>query len=230
MSLLSSYSLIQWSDLRVSLHPLVHSWIRDSLVDKVQLRHWTSSLSTLAIMRGRDDQSYSYYRRLTPHIQSCLEVRDLEYLLIEDSVVKERARVTIYLLDVYVHCSQRRELLRLSESALEYTRRTLGDRQQLTWTLLEYNTLAHNDLHQFQESIDKLETLLEEFSLSPSPTPPFAVRAMARLMLAYDGSGNTKNALNLGEKLVPLCIDTHGEDAMITCTVMHTLSCGQSTS
>ena len=225
MSLLSSYSLIQWSDLRVSLHPLVHSWIRDSLVEKVQLRHWTSSLLTLAMMRGRYVQPYSYDRRLMPHIQSCLSVRDLKCFLTEDPVVEERASITIYLLNVYSHCSPSVELLRLSESALVYIRRTLGDGHGLTWTFLDYNALAHNELHQYQETIDKLETRGEEFLLSPNPvTLPSAVAMMRRLMSAYNGLGNEKKALELGEKLVPLCINTLGEDDMTTCNVMHMLS------
>ena len=225
MSLLSSYSLIQWSNHRVSLHPLVHSWIRDSLVEKVQLRHWTSSLSTLAMMEGRGDQSYSYYGRLIPHIQSCLGVRDLKHLLIEDSLVTERAHITYYLLSVYSRCYQRGELLRLSESALEYTRKTLGEGHDLTWEFMDCNTLAHNDLHQYQETIDKVETWVEECLSSPSlVTSPVMVSVMCRLLFAYNGLKHTKKALNLGEKLAPLCIETQGEDNEITCDVMHMLS------
>ena len=225
MSLLSSYSLIQWSDLRVSLHPLVHSWIRDSLVEKVQLRYWTSSLSTLAMMSGHSGQSYSHYRRLMPHIQSCLGVRDLKYFLIENTVVEERARITNCLLSVYRHCYQRGELLRLSESALDYTRKLLGDGDDLTWLFVDYNALAHNDLHQYQETIDKLETRAEEFLSSPNPvTPRVALLVTNRLMFAYNGRGNTKKALNLGEKLVPFCIDLLGERDELTCNVMHNLS------
>ena len=225
MSLLSSYSLIQWSDLRVSLHPLVHSWIRDSSVEKVQLRHWTSSLSTLAMMRGLYDQPYSYHRRLMPHIQSCLGVRDLKYLLIEDSLVIERAHITSYLLSVYSRCYQRGELLRLSESALEYTRKTLGEGHDLTWEFMNCNTFAHNGLHQHQETIDKVETRVEEFLSSPSPVIlPSTIAVIGRLLFAYNCLKNTKKALNLGEKLVSLCIDTQGEDRVITCDVMNMLS------
>ena len=225
MSLLSSYSLIQWSDLRVSLHPLVHSWIRDSLVEKVQFRRWTSSISTLALMSGPSDQPYSYYRRLMPQVQSCLGVRDLEYLLIEDSAVIERAYITSYLLDVYSRCYQPEDFLRLSESALEYTRKTLGEGHDLTWRFVDYNTCAHNDLYQYQETIDKLETRVKEFLSSPSlVTSDVTVSIMCRLMEAYNDLKHTKKALDLGEKLVSLCIDTLGEDDKVTCSVMHMLS------
>ena len=226
MSLLSSYSLIQWSDLRVSLHPLVHSWIRDSLVEKVQLRHWTSSLSTLAMMNGSSKRPFSYHRHLMPHIQSCLGVRDLKYLLIEDSVAKDRAYISSFLLDIYASCSQPEELLRLSESALEYTRKTLGEGHSLTWEMMDYNTLAHNDLDQYQETIEKLETRVEEFLLPPSPViMRNTIAVMRRLLTAYNGLKHTKKALSLGEKLVPLCIDTQGEDDEITFNVTYELSC-----
>lgn len=225
MSLLSSYSLIQWTDLRVSLHPLVHSWIRDSLVEKVQLQHWTSSLCNLAMMRGQYDQSYSYYRRLMPHIQACLSVRDLKYLLIEDSAAIERARITIDLLNVYSHSYQHEELLRLSKSALEYTRQSLGDGHDLTWVFLDHNASAHNNLLQYQETIDKVETRVEEFLSSPSPvTSRVTVSTTCRLMEAYNYLKHIKKALDLGEKLVPLCIDTLGEDDVVTCDVMNELS------
>ena len=225
MSLLSSYSLIQWSDLRVSLHPLVHSWIRDSLVEKVQLRHWTSSLSTLAMMTSSSKRLYSYHRSLMPHIQYCLGVRDLKYLLIEDSLIIERAHITFRLLSVYSRCYQRGELLRLSESALEYTRKMLGEGHDLTWQFMDCNILAHNDLHQYQETIDKVETRVEEFLSLPSPAiVPFTIAVLGRLLFAYNALKHKKQALNLGEKLVPLCIDTRGEDDEITFDVMHELS------
>ena len=48
IGLLSSYSLIRVSgpDSRISLHPLVHSWIRDSLNEKLHLQWWNVTLST----------------------------------------------------------------------------------------------------------------------------------------------------------------------------------------
>ena len=225
MSLLSSYSLIQWSDLRVSLHPLVHSWIRDSLVEEAQLRHWTSSLTNLALMGGESGQSYEYHRRLMPHIQACLGVRDLKYLLIDDTLVIERAHITSYLLDVYSHCHQTGESLRLSESAWEYTRKSLGDRHDLTWTFMDHNISAHNCLGQYQETINKVETWAEDFSSAPSPvTSTVTVSIMSQLMEAYNNLKHTKKASELGEKLLPLCIDNRGEDDATTCGVMHELA------
>ena len=225
LCLLSSYSLIQWSELRVSLHPLVHSWIRDSLVEEAQLRHWTSSLTNLALMGGGYGQSYEYHRRLMPHIQACLGVRDLKYLLIDDSVVIERAHITSYLLDVYSHCRQSGELLRLSESALEYTRELLGDGHDLTWTFMDHNISVHNYLRQYQETINKVETWAEDFLSSPSPvTSTNTVSIISQLMEAYNNLKHTKKALDLGEKLLPLCIDNLGEDDSITCGVMQELA------
>ena len=223
MSLLSSYSLIQWSDHRVSLHPLVHSWIRDSLDEEVQLRQWTSSLSTLAIMNGQP-LSYSYYRRLMPHIQSCLGVRDFKYLLIEDSVAIERAHIGSPLLYVYGNCFQYRELVLLSETAMEYARKAIGDEHDLTWKLANYNAFAHNNLQQYQKTIDKIEMRVAlVFSSSRVVTQEIA-SAMNTLMCAYNCLKRTKQALELGEKLVPICIDTLGEDHWKTCDVMQQLA------
>ena len=225
LSLLSSYSLIQWSDLRVSLHPLVHSWIRDSLVEEAQLRHWTSSLTNLALMWGGHGQSYEYHRRLMPHVQACLGVRDLKYLLIDDTLVIERAHITSYLLDVYSHCHQPGELLRLSESALEYTRKLLGDGHDLTWTFMDHNISAYKYLQQYQEIINKAETWAEDFLSSPSPViSSVTVSIMSQLMEAYDNLKHTKKALDLGEKLVALCIDNRGEDDLNTWGVMQDLA------
>ena len=223
MSLLSSYSLIQWSDHRVSLHPLVHSWIRDSLDENVQLRHWTCSISTLAMMRGRNP-SYSYYRRLMPHIQSCLGVRDLKYLLIEDAVAIERARIADSLLNVYARCFQNEELVLLSETAKEYARKAVGDEHDLTWKFAGYNAFAHNDLHQYQKTIDILEMRVALVFSSPGPVTEYIAIPMTRLMFAYNRLKHTKQALELGEKLVPICIDALGEDHAQTCNVMHELA------
>ena len=223
MSLLSSYSLIQWSDHRVSLHPLVHSWIRDSLDENVQLRHWTSSVSTLAMMGGRT-QSYSYYRRLMPHIQSCLGVRDLKYLLLEDPVAIERAEILGSLLCVYSHCFQNRELVLLSETAMEYARKAFGNEHTLTWEFACYNALAHNELLQYQEIVDELEPRVAWFFSSLRPVTISIAAAMNQLMFAYNRSKHTKQALELGEKLVPICIYTLGEDDQVTCNAMHQLA------
>ena len=223
MSLLSSYSLIQWSDHRVSLHPLVHSWIRDSLNENVQLRHWTSSVSTLAMMDGRT-RSYSYYRRLMPHIQACLGVQDLKDLLIEDPVTIERAYIAYSLIRVYGDCFQDREFLLLSGTAMEYARKAIGDEHDLTWHLADCNALAHNNLREYQKTIDKLEMRVALVFSSSGAVTQHIAGAMNRLMFAYNFSKHTKQALELGEKLVPICIDTLGEDAWLTCNVMHQLA------
>ena len=223
MSLLSSYSLIHWSDHRVSLHPLVHSWIRDSLDEEVQLRQWTSSLSTLAMMNGQP-QSYSYYRRLIPHIQSCLGVRDLKYLLIEDLVAIERVHIAYSILCAYGNCWQNRELLLLSETVMEYARKAVSDEHDLTWEIADYNAFAHNNLQQFQKTIDKLEMRVALFFSSSSAVTQHIAGAMNRLTFAYNRLKHTKQALELGEKLLPICIDTLGEDAWLTCNVMHQLA------
>ena len=223
MSLLSSYSLIQWSDHRVSLHPLVHSWIRDSLDENVQLRHWTSSISTLAMMTDVN-RSYSFSRRLMPHIQSCLGVRDLKYLLVDDPVAEERATVANSLLDVYRLCFQGTELLLLSGTAMEYARKAIGDEHDLTWKFADYNAFAHNELRQYQETVDKLETRVAWFFSSPSPLTRHIAETMNRLMYAYNCLDHPKQALELGEKLLPICIDTLGEENWGTCGVMHQLA------
>ena len=230
MSLLSSYSLIQWSDHRVALHPLVHSWIRDSLDENVQLRHWTCSVSTLAMMKGQS-QSYSHHRRLMPHIQSCLGARDLKYLLIEDPVAEQRALITSCLLNTYHFCFQNKELVLLSETAMEYVRKAMeyvrkaiGDEDDLTWNFAFYNAFAHNELQQYQETIDKLETRVAWFFSSPSPLTQYIAASIVRLMFAYNRLRYTKQALELGEKLLPICIDALGEDHEWTCDVMHQLA------
>lgn len=223
MSLLSSYSLIQLSEYRVSLHPLVHSWIRDSLEENVQLRHWTSSVSTLAMMNGRT-QPYSYHRRLMPHIQSCLGVTDLKYLLVENSVAIERAIIAESLLVVYAECLQFSELVLLSETAMEYARKALGNERDLTWRFAKYNAFAHNELRQYQETVDQLETRVAWFFSSPSPLTQTIASAMKRLMFAYNCLKHTNQALELGEKLVPICIETLGEDHESTCQIMNELA------
>ena len=54
--LLSTYSLIDigGSTTRISLHPLVHSWIRDSLDEELHLRWWKATISTLALASDQD--------------------------------------------------------------------------------------------------------------------------------------------------------------------------------
>ena len=154
------------------------------------------------------------------HIQSCLGVTDLKYLLIADSVAIERSYIANSLLQVYEGCLQGRELALLSETAMEYAGKAFGDEHDLTWTFAGYNARAHNSLQQYQKTIDKLEMRVALVFSSPGPVTEHIAMAIFRLVFAYNCLRHTKQALELGEKLVPICIDTLGEDHLVTCEVM----------
>ena len=71
--LLSSYSLIRVDGLndRISLHPLVHSWIRDSLDEAEHLHWWNRALGTLAL--AYDSRNPALQSHLIIHSRHCLE-------------------------------------------------------------------------------------------------------------------------------------------------------------
>lgn len=105
-SLLRSYSLIQITDNTISLHPLVHSWTRDSLDAKTHLHQWTISLTTLAMAVEGEDGTYHYERRLLPHVRSCLDKGDLDDFLVEDDAPRDRVSVLIEVVYLYHLCRQ----------------------------------------------------------------------------------------------------------------------------
>lgn len=132
IGLLSSYSLIHidGTENHISLHPLVHTWIRDRLPLADQSRCYTMSIITLS-KSIKIDVIYGnplYILNVQKHIDSCLGFCQ-EELWIEDDWSKDRISMAAkfgYAYDVSGRWKQARDIL---ERTLEYSRKTMNEEQ-----------------------------------------------------------------------------------------------------
>jgi hypothetical protein len=212
----------------ISLHPLVHSWVRDSLDDTMHLRSWTSSLSTLAMAARGSEVTYQYLSRLFPHVRSCLGHRKLDDLLAEDQEAPNRASVIDSLIRVYLKFSKGHECRTLAERALHYSTKMLGNDHELTYLLLNRNSMICNSLRLYQETIDLVESRENAVSTSLSQT---AVRCkmstMTRLAKAYRLLERVPASLVILERLLDEYTVTlgHNDGRILDATMELSLQC-----
>ena len=204
IQLLSSYSLIRVSgpDHRISMHPLVHSWIRDSLNEEVHLRWWNITVSTLALAWGR--VSYDLQRQLKVHLSHCIGIGQVDDLFLEDDVPLDRVEILTRICWVYLRYPYK-DALKISERALEYSRKTLGDECFSTCNLLYHVALAFNNLSEYQKTLDLLQDKVDVSIRVAGPTHGQPLSIMGLLASAYRGLGRTQEALELAEKRLAIC-------------------------
>ena len=129
LSLLSSFSLISRDeDGFVSIHPLVHTWVRDYLnsVDKEQT--WTISMCSIAvsISYAYKTVDYQFRKQLIPHIDTCLNTyKDGVFHLRQ--VGEECLSMAMRFALAYGEAGRRREALQLTETVVVARKRTIGE-------------------------------------------------------------------------------------------------------
>ena len=202
MQLLSSYSLIRvsGSDSRISLHPLVHSWIRDSLNEELRLQWWNVALSTLALV---SDLRWSYNSPVQHqvHFKHCMDVRQIDDFLIEDDVPLDRLKILDCLVSL---CSEYpwRDALIISERGLEYSKRTLGDKCYFTCQLSRRLAQVFNGLGEYQKTLDLLHGMVDVSIRLPGHADELTLAIMGLLALANRRLGREQEALELNQKML----------------------------
>ena len=204
IQLLSSYSLIHvsGSNIRISLHPLVHSWIRDSLNEEAHLRWWNITVSTLAL--AANQVFFNQRRRLKVHLRHCIGTRKINDLLREDDFALDRVEISTWI--IYAcGCHPWKDGLALSERALAYSRRTLGDECYSTCQLSYQRAKILINLLQCQNASDLLQVQLDVTIRVAGPGHRLTLLMMNSLARTYSCSGREQEALELAEKSLAIC-------------------------
>lgn len=132
IGLLSSYSLIHidGSENHISLHPLVHTWVRDRLLPTDRSRCYTMSIITLSRSLKQDSTgvSASYILGVQKHVDSCLGICQKE-LWIEDDWSKDRIFMAARFGYAYDVSGRRKQARDIVERTLEYSRKTMNEEQ-----------------------------------------------------------------------------------------------------
>ena len=204
IQLLSSYSLIHVSGSknRISLHPLVHSWIRDSLNEEAHLRWWNITISTLAF--AAIQASFKQRRRLKAHLRHCIGTREINDLFRVDDFALDRVEISMWIIDAYA-CHPWKDSLALSEQAIAYSRRTLGDECYSTCELSYRRAKIFVNLLQYQNASDLLQGQLHVTARLAGPGDRLTCRMMNELVWTYSRLGRKQEALELAEKSLAIC-------------------------
>ena len=208
IQLLSSYSLIHVSGVenRISLHPLVHSWIRDSLDEEMLMKWWNITISTLALA-SRNGSSYHLQRQLRVHLRHCIGVRKIDDLLLEDDDPLDRVEIAFQIIEVYSDPPWKNAVM-LSERALEYSTKLLGNECYSTYLLLCQLARCFNHLSEFQKASDVLQDKVDVSIQLFGPTGNLTLHIMGQLYWAYRFLGRKQEALRLAERLLAICAES----------------------
>ena len=204
MQLLSNYSFIRVSgpDSRISLHPLVHSWIRDSLNEELHLKWWTVTLSTLAL--ACDSRfSYDSIMQFKVHLVHCMSLRQIDDFLIEDEDWLDRLSILDSIIEVYSEHPWR-DALMISERGLEYSKKILGDKCYLTCKLSCRLALVLNGLGEYQKTLDLLHGMVDVSIRVAGPVHDLTMAIMNVLALANKRLGRKQEAFELNQKIVAI--------------------------
>ena len=202
MGLLSNYSLIRFSgpDSPISLHPLVHSWIRDSLNEELHLRWWNVTLSTLAL--ASDSRlSYDSQIRLKAHVLYCMGVGQIDEFLIEDDFPLDRLSILVYMTDICCNYPWR-DALMILERSLKFSKRTLGDEHYNTCLLVCRLAQCLNNSGEPQKTLDLLHGMVDVSNRVAGPVGVLTLRMIDHLASANESLDREQEALELDQKII----------------------------
>ena len=210
-SLLATYSLISVTSNCISLHPLVHSWIRDSLNEEMQLQWWIISISTLAMSMTSSDR-YSHYRRLGTHMQSCLSTKSLTDLLVEDEQISERVEIVQLVLIAYRECLANKDGVVLGTQALRYSQKMVGDDHELTWNLLAEIACMYNTMGQHQETLNLIKARVTSALGSAASRNEEFLWCVYQLIDALRLLEHSQEAIKLAQTVFDVCKEFLADD------------------
>ncbi|KAJ7850762.1 hypothetical protein B0H14DRAFT_839018 [Mycena olivaceomarginata] len=226
---LQSYSLIELDSLgeSYSIHPLVHSWIRDSVTDP-RVRDDALAIVGMCIPVGDHLDDHQLRMKLLPHVDSLLaQTREMEpsFLLMYGSIclnggraaaaaeLFERLAVNVkrllgeehpdtlgamaYLANSYSALGQSKEAAELRKAVLEKSTRLLGEEHPDTLQAMAYLADSYSALGQSKEAAELRKAVLEKRTRLLGEKHPDTLRAMAYLAISYSALGQSKEAAEL---------------------------------
>lgn len=191
-------------------HTEGYSWWESNLLGIIRDRrpsNWDSLLFNEAIQIL---WSYSLIHvsgsnnRISLHpLRHCIGTRQIDDFFQEDDAAWVRVQISSTSLDAYSY-PRWKDGLTLSERALEYSRRLLGDECYSTCRLSCQRAVFLNRTSQYQNVSDLLSVQLDVFIRLAGPADPLALRMMNELTFAYRRLGREPAALELVQKHLAL--------------------------
>ncbi len=162
--LLASFSLIKFDAIgrRISMHPLVHMWTRDCLLEDLQQYYWAAASYTLAssISWTYTLSDYNFRRVLVPHVDSCISLcKDGPIVGCHSS--SDRIEMAARFALAFKENGRLWSAKELEEKVLEARQKTLGSEHPHTLTAMGNLAISYSDVGRRQEAIELMEKTLE---------------------------------------------------------------------
>lgn len=213
VSLLSSFSLVTLSgshNKRISLHPLVHFWSRNSVAQNAQ-SWWLTSISTLSMASwyGRPSNAFGVKMQIAHHVKSCLALKPFDDLLVKDTFAPDRAAIIINILTLSEHNlmqdSDLNENVRRAELAVEWAKSVWGADNH--WTDRFTFILVGNFLHmsEYQKALALLQKRVDLGTKTNTPYDAQTIVYMCQLSGIYNHLSHHEEALELGLEVLQSC-------------------------
>ena len=226
-ALLASFSLIRIdaSGRRMSMHPLVHVWVRDRLPGDLQKLYRDMASYTLATAMSWTGRlpDIEFRRALVNHIDSCINLwkdgsflgRDFDY---------DRIEMAARFAYVFSENGRLRDAMELGEKVLEARHRTLGSDHLDTLRAMDGLAKSYGNMGRWQEAMELFEKVWEVSRRTLGSEHPNTLMAMYGLANSCGNMGRMQEAMELWEKVLEASRRTLGSEHPGTLGAMHGLA------
>ncbi|KAL8921610.1 MAG: hypothetical protein Q9172_003935 [Xanthocarpia lactea] len=225
ISMLRSFSLIHYDkNSLISIHPLVHSWIRDrmSAFDEDMIWRQTTTIISLSIPWTFETTDYRFRQSIMPHIDSCLDAREdgiFSLQNIDDDCWTMASNFAL----VYSEAGRCLEELQLRERVVELRKRTLGEEHPKTLDSMHDLAISYGKAGRRQEVLELIERVVRGCKRTLGEEHPNTLDSLNILAISYRKAGRRQEALELTERVVEARQRTLGEEHPHTLASIHAL-------
>ncbi|KAL8943854.1 MAG: hypothetical protein Q9211_000821 [Gyalolechia sp. 1 TL-2023] len=226
ISLLQSFSLIHRNQKHlISIHPLVHTWVRDRLSPSDEEMIWTQTTSTLVLSIPRDMQTadYRFRQSLVPHIDACMAFQK-DGIFFLQGIGQDCQWMASRLSGVYHEVGRYQEALQLMERTVEAEKKTLGDEHPDTLSSIHNLVTVYTQVGRREEALPLSERLVEIRKRTLGDEHPNTLLSIQRLAYIYCLFNRYQDALNLLEPVVEARKRTLGDKHPDTLKAIHNLA------
>jgi tetratricopeptide (TPR) repeat protein len=226
VSVLLSFSLVyRDKDNLMSMHPLVHTWVRDRLGPSDEETIWmqTTSVIALSVPWTFQTADYRFRQGLIPHIDTCLGFRNEGIFSLED-VGEECQRMASSFALVYSEAGRLQKALQLTERVVEANKRTLGEEHPDTLGSMHNLAIRYSDAGERQKALQLTERVVKAYTRTLGEEHPDTLRSKHALANGYSEVGERQKALQLTERVVKARKRMLGEEHPDTFRSKHALA------
>ena len=226
VSVLLSFSLIyRDKENLMSMHPLVHTWVRDRLGPSDEETVWTQTTSAIALSIPQTFRTadYRFRQTLVPHLDVCLRFRKEGIFYLGD-IGDDCQRMAHSFALVYGEVGRVQEALQLTERVVEVRKRTLGEEHLDTLRSMHSLAIRYNETSERQKALQLTKRVVEVYKRTLGEEHPETLRSIHNLAIRYSEAGERQKTLQLTKRVVEVYKRTLGEEHPDTLRSMHNLA------